>query len=47
MNRRDLLKSSALKLGLSRSLGAQETMPIGKTAADQQRNAELLSGYAY
>ena len=47
MNRRDLLKRSALVLGISSSLAAQETMPIGKTAADQQRNAELLSGYDY
>lgn len=25
----------------------RETVPVGKTAADQQRNAELLSGYDY
>jgi hypothetical protein len=47
MNRRDLLKNSALLLGVSRSLSAQETMPVGKTATDQQRNAELLGGYDY
>jgi Neuraminidase (sialidase) len=35
-----------LVTGLS-SISAQETCPVGKTKADQKRNAELLSGYDY
>ena len=47
INRRDLLKSTALALGFGGLAGGQETVPVGKTTADQARNAELLSGYAY
>jgi len=28
-------------------LPAQETLPVGKSKGDQERNAELLSGYDY
>ena len=46
ISRRELA-SAAMVFG-SRALGrAQETSPVGKTEADQARNAKLLSGYDY
>ena len=47
INRRAMLKSTALALGFGAAAAGQETVPVGKSAADQQRNKELLSGYAY
>ena len=47
MKRREVLKAVPVMFGVAGWLAGQETLPVGPTKADQQRNTELLSGYDY
>ena len=45
--RMSTILSATCLLMAGASVSAQETLPVGKTKADQQRNAALLKGYDY
>ena len=47
IKRREFMKAAAIAVGVAGGVRGQETLPVGPTREDQQRNAVLLSGYDY
>jgi hypothetical protein len=47
IKRREFMKAAALAIGVAGGMRGQETLPVGPTREDQQRNAVLLGEYDY